>query len=100
MRLIDADALMEQLIKKKAGVANGRYTEGFNDALMRFRSMVSTAAKYRTIDAAEVVRCKDCKHKETWHKNEAFGYDICGVSGLCVVEDNDFCSYGERKDNG
>ena len=39
-RAIDADYLMERLNKKKAGPANKRYTEGFNDCLMRVRSMV------------------------------------------------------------
>lgn len=39
-RAIDVDYLMERLNKKKAGPANKRYTEGFNDCLMRVRSMV------------------------------------------------------------
>lgn len=39
-RAIDADYLMERLNRKKAGPANKRYTEGFNDCLMRVRSMV------------------------------------------------------------
>lgn len=43
----------------------------------------------------EVVRCKDCKN----------GYTIDGTGALdcCLhgmyVEPDDFCSYGERKDN-
>lgn len=40
MRPIDADALMERLTRKKAEVANKRYTEGFNDAILKFRSML------------------------------------------------------------
>ena len=92
MRLIDADALMEQLIKKKAGVANGRYTEGFNDALMRFRSMVSSAAKYSSIDAVEVVRCRDCK---LYYDGNMGRY--CQMT-LCAVEANNFCSCGKRKE--
>ena len=39
-RAIDGDKLLERLQKKKAGPANKRYTEGFNDCLMRVRSMV------------------------------------------------------------
>ena len=39
-RAIDADYLMERLNRKKAGPTNKRYTEGFNDCLMRVRSMV------------------------------------------------------------
>ena len=43
MRPVDADALMAKLNRKKAGPANQRYTEGFNDCLMRIRSMVHSA---------------------------------------------------------
>ena len=53
-----------------------------------------------TVDAVEVVRCQFCKH---------YG----SISGVCYVDrklgqiippvrvkHSDFCSYGERKDNG
>ena len=40
MRLIDGDALMAKLNRKKAGPANKKYIDGFNDCLMRVRSMV------------------------------------------------------------
>ena len=50
-----------------------------------------------TVDAVEVVRCKDCKYRRN---------DINFVTGhYCVkrpsnggyyCDDNDFCSYGER----
>lgn len=42
-RYIDADELMNGLNRKKAGPHDRKYTEGFNDALMRFRSMVHSA---------------------------------------------------------
>lgn len=42
-RYIDADALQVQIERKKAGIANQRYTEGWNDCIMRVKSMVSTA---------------------------------------------------------
>lgn len=51
MRPIDADALMERLTRKKADVANQRYTEGFNDALLKFRSMLHSEP---TLDCATV----------------------------------------------
>lgn len=43
-----------------------------------------------TIDAVPVVRCGECKWKSKCihHKPEEGG----------IFEDNDFCSYGERKD--
>ena len=44
----------------------------------------------------EVVRCKDCKH---WQES------VDGITKWCPLlmdketKENDFCSYGERKDN-
>ena len=56
-----------------------------------------------TVDAVEVVRCKDCKWYEAncetcvLHSDDGdtydFGYDV-------NMKPDDFCSYGERKDNG
>ena len=43
VRLIDANELLERVNKKQAGPANARYTEGFNEAIMKFRSMIHGA---------------------------------------------------------
>lgn len=64
-----------------------------------------------TIDAVPVMRCKDCKY---WGDedgiithNNGFRYARCEVhnylidgrhTGWCPTE-NDFCSYGERKED-
>ena len=47
---------------------------------------------------AHVVRCKDCKH---WHKDTVFcGYMPCGeVPERVNWYADDFCSYGERKED-
>lgn len=53
-------------------------------------------------DLVEVVRCKDCKHFDS---TQYFGEKIkyCQMhtnsaeDDFCRMEDNDFCSYGERK---
>ena len=50
-----------------------------------------------TVDAVEVVRCKDCNHSVV---QDRFGLEhrCCKLEGLQQwVEDNHFCSYGERK---
>ena len=49
---IERGVLLEQLNKKKAETGKMRYTEGFNGAIMRVRSMVSSAS---TADVALVV---------------------------------------------
>lgn len=49
---IERGALQTALQRKKAGAANGRYTDGWNDCLMRFKSMVSC---FPAADVAPVV---------------------------------------------
>lgn len=58
----------------------------------------------QSADVAEVVRCKDCKH---YKRNIPCGgghYNGCDEwideGNAITVYDNDFCSYGERKDEG
>ena len=54
-----------------------------------------------TVDAMEVVRCKDCKrcYKHTTKCNRQKMW-ICMRNDLDVcVRPDDFCSYGERKDD-
>ncbi len=51
-----------------------------------------------TVDAAEVVRCKDCKH---WNQSGGLESYCTNPDGLDnYARHDDFCSYGERKDNG
>lgn len=47
-----------------------------------------------TVDAVEVVRCKDCKYNSGTKKC------LNPDSFFAVPKDDDFCSYGERKDGG
>ena len=51
-----------------------------------------------TADVVEVVRCKDCEH---WG-GVTFGYICRRFSGSYIrneTRENDFCSYGERKED-
>ena len=50
-----------------------------------------------TVDAVQVVRCKDCIGQSTWFKDAEIGCEICGMSGMYPKGEFDFCSYGERK---
>ena len=75
-----------------------RYTEGYNDALLVFRSMVHGAP---TVEAAPIVRCKHCRHYTATEYTET-GFH-CGLhsEGCGYVEMNpdDFCCYGEKKED-
>ena len=89
-RLIDANALKQNIESRlKNGMIIGWLCSIVDDA--------------KSVDAVEVVRCKDCKHWEendsifcTAHKECRCGY-WKGLFDYC--KPLDFCSYGERKDN-
>ena len=85
MRLIDADAL--GVGRCSRDVLPADYCAGWN-------GMVRLLEKALTVDAVEVVRCRDCKH----YKPDEYecGCDFAG--GLPYVKADDFCSYGERRD--
>lgn len=80
MKLIDADALKRRAITVRF----------FGKDIM----MVPTAEikEAPTIDAVEVIRCKDCRYRKK-----------VGTSYYCEldefnVKDADFCSWGERRE--
>ena len=84
-RLIDANALIEQ----------------FDESNFKGFVMKRLIEMQPTVDAVEVVRCKDCKH---------CCLDLSGRENhLCMRKEvgfvvrrkaNDFCSYGERRTDG
>ena len=52
-----------------------------------------------TVDAVEVVRCKDCKRcfKHTTKRNRQYMWICMRNDTDLYVRPDDFCSYGERK---
>lgn len=83
---VDKDELIRALEYDR-----GQYEKGFHDGV------------------ASIVRCKDCKH---WHEETGWCYHhshFIGPDGeAChpwessswkMLNEDDFCSYGERKDN-
>ena len=58
-----------------------------------YETVVSEMAK-RNVEAADIVRCKECKHRDPEDK----GCD-CGMWHMpFTTKDDDFCSYGERSE--
>ena len=106
MRLIDADRALE--IVRDQGFAHPNAYHLTNYATLILREAP-------TVDAVEVLRCRDCKY---WgdeagklQRSDGVLFARCKVhnylidgrhTGWCPTE-NDFCSYGKRKegdDNG
>ena len=67
-------------------VAYGTYL-----GLQYARSIVETA---ETTDVVEVVRCKDCIHRDPEDKKCDCSFQAKG--GIFPMDDDDFCSYGEK----
>lgn len=80
MRLIDADALEDQF--------------GISDEDLLALDEIRHAP---TVDAVVVTRCKDCKYAYTNSFSASSSEALCTLSGQPMQQD-DFCSYGERKD--
>lgn len=99
---------MSDLISREAAV-HVLCEENINRPLDSDRWLISDIYKkieeLPTIDAVEVVRCKDCIHQQkVFHEDKRIkegGYYICGcelADGYSVVcLDGDFCSRGERR---
>ena len=69
--------------------------EAENKQLRRERDQ-AVEELHRNTDAVPVVRCKDCGYKASAEVID--GFLICPASGMEICDD-DFCSYGERKEN-
>ena len=80
-RLIDADRALEVVFDQGLVHPNAYHLTNYATLILR---------EAPTVDAVEVVRCRECKHRD-------------GIPGqpniVCSqMHDDDFCSYGERKD--
>lgn len=76
----------------------------YSEAIKKVDSGKITVGEYERMinvlrDVEPVVRCKDCKHYQ-FADNRAFGFPVkrCEWTGFEDVDDEDFCSRGERKD--
>lgn len=105
MRLIDADNVRDlfdaEFKETRKLILAGEthldnLAEGFTEADRVIRQMP-------TVDAVPVVRCEDCKHYRTY-----MGHNMCAKNvkllggrevGLRATGKDDFCNYGERKND-
>ena len=53
--------------------------------------------QFPEVDAVPVVRCKNCRKRHTWECAMHYESDD-GEEQYGWEDDNDFCSWGERKD--
>ena len=88
MRLIDADALLDEVC------------EDLGEGEVLYSIPPSYIDDAPTVDAVEVVRCKDCRWFDPV-RQECCGNIVTNNEGgadfTINFEENDFCSFGERR---
>ena len=92
MRLIDADALLDEFLKRNTAIERNRnLVFAACEIKQDFADMVSN---FQPVDAVPVVRCKDCIYSY-----EEFGFIYCtfGPYGDCAVPSQFYCAEGKRK---
>ena len=96
-RLIDADALLE-IYKKWIPQLASPEDDGDKRGV---ETCITVLKGSPTVDAVEVVRCKDCKHhyweQELCHGKSIHYCNLPHMSGIEVFKEF-FCYYGELKE--
>ena len=91
MRLIDADMADVVIIYDKGNEL--MQVSAVREYIERQKAFLD---KFPTIDAVPVVRCRECKYR---FKNNGHSKDGCPIIDANIwMDDDDFCSHGERKD--
>ena len=104
MQLIDADKMAVE--ESEAYISAQCQTK--DDLTRSVNAVVHTKiqrliADTPTVDAVEVVRCKDCKHAYINKYSAESGVALCRLltkrigSFNFITEHDDFCSFGERR---
>lgn len=83
----------EALLEKAKELASGSFSTPL---------IISAIEKTPTADVVEVVRCKDCEHKKEIPDCQKELYSsscvACSYHSGLIMDGNDFCSYGKRKE--
>lgn len=85
-RLIDADALMKNWERDKGRMFDADY-------------FIFTIEDAPTIDAVQVVRCRDCKFAHMTYGGECKYCDVWESEESLYLDGDFFCAFGERKDD-
>ena len=86
-RLIDADRALE-IVRNQGNLHPNAYH------LTNYATLILREAP--TVDAVEVVRCRECKYK---FGNNGHSKNGCPIIDANIwMDDDDFCSHGERKE--
>ena len=99
MRLIDADAISEDILSLTMTITGLWGGKGvLNEFMQEYRrSVLRIVDDAATVDAVLVVRCRDCKFGD-WDSEPNDAMVCMRTKDGFWRSGNDFCSYGERKE--
>lgn len=91
-RFVNATELESKFQKKVQSYAGTLAAIAYNSAL-------ETIKEAPTVDAVEVVRCKNCVYFQTQANDWGYGFTVYNKEhgGMLDPCPDDFCSYGERR---
>ena len=92
MRLIDADRAMEIVRNQRIAHPNAYHLTNYATLILR---------EAPTVDAVEVIRCRECKYHEEEgieHEEEGLEMVYCPKMNGGWVENEWFCANGKRKE--
>ena len=99
--LISRSALIEKIentdwyhISESGNLAKGANSE-LHTPLFKADDIFTALENANAVDSVIPVRCAQCKHFKRNLENDTY---CSSVNGLTDPEEDDFCSYGERKD--
>ena len=95
---------MNDLISRQASIDALCHVDEYNgrsiEAIMQLppAELGTNLAEVGTVDDMQIVRCKDCKYAEYIDDVQTLWCTECGQGR--TVAPYDFCSYGERREDG
>ena len=97
-KYINADRVKEKCAE------SCKYVRVGNEEYLSVGDVCRIVDEIPSADVIEVVRCKDCKHIDWETAEPIISNGIASVTCWCnsfqqYVRVDDFCSYGERKDD-
>ena len=88
-RYIDADALIAEMSEK--------HRPNFHEDLKAYHMWIMWYWALKDAPSIDIVRCKECEHHFYDEPNDC---KMCRIHEYGEIwEDDDFCSYGERKES-
>ena len=106
MRMIDANAVVKAILEERDKIPRTITTAPYELGTEKpyhagdqmrggIRKALRCIEQAQTVDAAPVVRCRECKHcdPENYHCDHPMG-----TAAPLRRKPDDFCSYGERKE--